>query len=190
MKRLIEKTVRLGLVIAWRLAGSPTLRSPPSVNATTDGVVRWPSELGITTGSLPSMTDTQEFVVPKSIPMIFAIMLLGLIDCSFCSCRSSGGAFLCNLTLRRPKPPRPTPRRPSSRGSPLVCSKVIPNAAACQIDSLFDNSAAFSIFACAILAEGRQNGSWFRVRSPGFSRPVCRLSERSESADVAGWLGK
>ena len=31
--------VRLGFVIAWRFAGSPTLRSPPSTNATTEGCV-------------------------------------------------------------------------------------------------------------------------------------------------------
>ena len=39
----------------------------------TEGVVRFPSLLGITTGSLPSITDTQELVVPKSIPIIFPI---------------------------------------------------------------------------------------------------------------------
>ena len=31
-----------GLVIAWRLAGAPTRRSPAAVKATTDGVVRDP----------------------------------------------------------------------------------------------------------------------------------------------------
>jgi hypothetical protein len=40
------------------------------VNATIDGVVRMPSALAITTGVVPSMTDTHEFVVPRSIPMI------------------------------------------------------------------------------------------------------------------------
>jgi hypothetical protein len=30
--------------------------------------------LGITTGSLPSITATQEFVVPRSIPIIFPIL--------------------------------------------------------------------------------------------------------------------
>ena len=43
MKRLMEKTVFSGLVMAWRLATWPTRRSPLLVNATTDGVVRWPS---------------------------------------------------------------------------------------------------------------------------------------------------
>src|SRR5690554_1273227 len=73
MNVLMEEMVWLGFVMAWRLAGSPTLRSPLSIKATTDGVVRFPSLLGITTGSFPSITDTHEFVVPKSIPIIFPI---------------------------------------------------------------------------------------------------------------------
>src|SRR5476651_1397416 len=83
IKRFIEEIVFVGLVIAWRFAGSPTLRSPLSINATTDGVVRLPSLLAITTGSLPSITATQEFVVPKSIPIILAIYLIfsRLNDC-------------------------------------------------------------------------------------------------------------
>src|SRR5690606_25742951 len=76
MKRLMEYTVFLGLVIACRLAGSPTLRSPPSTNATIEGVVRFPSLFAITTGSLPSITATHELVVPKSIPIIFDISYL------------------------------------------------------------------------------------------------------------------
>jgi len=43
-------------------------------NATTDGVVLFPSAFGITTGSPPSITATHEFVVPKSIPIIFPII--------------------------------------------------------------------------------------------------------------------
>ena len=77
MKRLIEKMVFLGLVTAWRLATWPTSRSPSLVNATTDGVVRPPSALGMTTGSPPSMTATTELVVPRSMPMIFEAMLSG-----------------------------------------------------------------------------------------------------------------
>src|SRR5687767_3358870 len=65
-----------GLVIACRLAGSPTLRSPFLRNATTDGVVRRPSSFGITTGSLPSITATQLLVVPRSIPIIFPMFLI------------------------------------------------------------------------------------------------------------------
>src|SRR5271154_1186384 len=73
MKRLMEKTVFSGFVIAWRLATWPTSRSPLLVNATTEGVVRPPSSFGITFGSPPSITATHEFVVPKAIPIIFAI---------------------------------------------------------------------------------------------------------------------
>jgi hypothetical protein len=65
--------VFLELVTAWRLAASPTNRSPVFVNATTDGVTRLPSEFSSTTGSPPSMTAMHEFVVPKSIPITFAI---------------------------------------------------------------------------------------------------------------------
>ncbi|KAI8577807.1 hypothetical protein K450DRAFT_159893, partial [Umbelopsis ramanniana AG] len=52
-----------------RLAGRPTRRSPSLVKATTEGVVLPPSEFSITLGVLPSMTETQLFVVPKSIPI-------------------------------------------------------------------------------------------------------------------------
>src|SRR3954471_2877803 len=68
MCRLMLRNVRSGLVIAWRLATSPTSTSPALENATTDGVVREPSELGMTTGSPPSRTETTELVVPRSIP--------------------------------------------------------------------------------------------------------------------------
>ena len=65
--------MRSGLVMAWRFATWPTMRSPVFENATTDGVVREPSAFAITTGSPPSMTATQELVVPKSIPIVLAI---------------------------------------------------------------------------------------------------------------------
>src|SRR5689334_3134176 len=76
MKRLIEKTVFSGLVIAWRLATWPTSRSPDFDIATTDGVSRLPSALGMTVGSPPSSTDTTELVVPRSIPITLAIKLI------------------------------------------------------------------------------------------------------------------
>src|SRR5690349_24249840 len=76
MKRLIEKIVCSGFITAWRLATVPTRRSPLSVNATTDGVVRPPSAFSRTVGSPPSMTATQELVVPRSIPIVFATLLL------------------------------------------------------------------------------------------------------------------
>ena len=73
MNRLIEKTVFWGFVTCWRFAGGPTSRWPSFVNATTDGVVRPPSAFGMTVGSPPSSTAMQELVVPRSIPIVFAI---------------------------------------------------------------------------------------------------------------------
>ncbi len=75
MKRLMEKIVFSGFVTIWFFAGWPTRRSPLGVKATIDGVVRCPSEFWMTTGSPPSITATQEFVVPRSIPMILPIFL-------------------------------------------------------------------------------------------------------------------
>src|SRR5438552_4144047 len=76
MRRFTAKIVFSGFVIACRRAICPTRRSPPSVKATTDGVMRLPSALVMTTGSPPSMMATQEFVVPRSIPMTLAICSL------------------------------------------------------------------------------------------------------------------
>ena len=73
MWRLTERIVRSGLVMAWRLATSPTSTSPPLEKATTDGVVRDPSELGMTTGSPASRTETTELVVPRSMPTALGI---------------------------------------------------------------------------------------------------------------------
>src|SRR5947208_3185411 len=75
MKRLMENTVLVGFVTAWRLATVPTRRSPPLENATTDGVVRPPSAFSITVGSPPSSTAMHELVVPRSIPIVFAMLL-------------------------------------------------------------------------------------------------------------------
>ena len=74
IKRLIEAMVFFGFVIACLFAGAPTFFSPLSKNATIEGVVLAPSLLAITTGSFPSITDTQELVVPKSIPIIFPMI--------------------------------------------------------------------------------------------------------------------
>ena len=72
MKRLIEKIVFSGFITACRLATVPTRRSPESVKATTEGVVRPPSAFSSTVGSPPSITATHELVVPKSMPIVFA----------------------------------------------------------------------------------------------------------------------
>ncbi len=71
MKRLIEKIVFSGFITAWRFATVPTRRSPDSVKATTEGVVRPPSAFSRTVGSPPSMTATHELVVPRSMPIVF-----------------------------------------------------------------------------------------------------------------------
>ena len=76
IKRFTEAIVFVGLVTACLFAGSPTLISPPSTNAITDGVVLLPSAFAITTGSPPSITATHELVVPKSIPIILLIFIL------------------------------------------------------------------------------------------------------------------
>ena len=68
MWRFTERIVRSGLVIAWRFATSPTSTSPVLENATTDGVVRPPSALGMTAGSPASRVETTELVVPRSMP--------------------------------------------------------------------------------------------------------------------------
>ena len=62
----------MGFVTAWRFAGWPTRRSPLSVNATIEGVVRAPSAFSITFAALPSITATHELVVPRSMPITSA----------------------------------------------------------------------------------------------------------------------
>src|SRR5688500_13662759 len=77
MNRLMENTVFLGLVIAWRLATWPTRISPSFVKATTDSVSRLAAWLRLTTGSPPSSTDTTEFVVLRSMTMGVAMLSAG-----------------------------------------------------------------------------------------------------------------
>ena len=79
MNLFIEEMVLVGLVIACLFAGSPIFLSPLSANATTEGVVLLPSLFMMTVGSFPSITATQEFVVPRSIPIIFPIIIYILI---------------------------------------------------------------------------------------------------------------
>src|SRR5688500_1927320 len=72
--RLTDRMVRSGLVMAWRLATSPTRTSAdPLAKPTTDGVVRPPSALGMTVGSPASRTATTELVVPRSMPTALGI---------------------------------------------------------------------------------------------------------------------
>src|SRR3712207_9290543 len=60
ISRLTLRMVRSTLVTAWFLADWPTRTSPFLAKATTDGVVREPSELAMTVGSPPSRTVTTE----------------------------------------------------------------------------------------------------------------------------------
>ena len=70
----MAKNVYSGLVTACRFAAWPTSRSLSLVNATIEGVVRPPSAFSMTLGEAPSMTATQELVVPRSMPMTFPIV--------------------------------------------------------------------------------------------------------------------
>src|SRR3989344_3729560 len=71
MRRLTENTVDLGFKTAWRLATSPTMFW---MGSTTEGITFLPSAEWITLGAPPSITAIHEFVVQRSIPMIFAII--------------------------------------------------------------------------------------------------------------------
>src|SRR5271165_6693652 len=94
MWRFTERMVRSGLVMAWRLATSPTRTSPDLEKPTTDGVVRPPSALGMTVGSPASNTLTTELVVPRSIPTALGIGCLRSHALgALCSLRSA----LCDL---------------------------------------------------------------------------------------------
>src|SRR5215470_9760059 len=80
MNRLIENTVFSGFVIACRLATCPTRISPSFVNPATEGVRRLPSWFAITVGFPPSTTATTELVVPRSMPITFAMSIPLLLD--------------------------------------------------------------------------------------------------------------
>ena len=119
MKRLIEKTVFSGLVTAWRRATVPTRRSPLLEKATTDGVVRPPSEFGMTVGSPPSRTLTQLNVVPRSIPITLAIRLPPWRSSILVESRGiiKSECMLCQLIARchRPQTRVVAPQTPATR---------------------------------------------------------------------------
>src|SRR5271154_1901989 len=101
------------LVTAWRLAESPTRRSPVLVKATTEGGVRLPSEFSKTTGSPPSMTDMQELVVPRSIPITLAIKFSFYPASKVPAQVNTQKTLICN-TLHNT-----ASRRGTSQGAPL-----------------------------------------------------------------------
>src|SRR3954449_7397068 len=119
MKRLIEKTVFSGLVTACRLATVPTRRSPPWVNATTEGVVRAPSAFSMTVGSPPSRIAMHELVVPRSIPIVFAI------------CRgppSKKSKPDCGRCFRGRQPDRESRKQRSGKQGPASDPAFLPSA--------------------------------------------------------------
>src|SRR4051812_8982012 len=110
MCRLTERMVRSTLVTAWFLADWPTRTSPFLAKATTEGVVREPSEFAMTVGSPPSRTVTTELVVPRSIPTARAMELaslpcvLGTAECPgsrVATLRRGHSTFLPSLTAGR-----------------------------------------------------------------------------------------
>ena len=68
MSLLTSQSVRVGLTVAQFLAASPISRSS-SVQATTEGVIRLPSSLGMISTCPILKMPTQEQVVPRSMPM-------------------------------------------------------------------------------------------------------------------------
>ena len=69
ISRFTSNTVRVGFWLAWFLAASPMSRTPSFWNATYEGVIRFPCSLGQTSTRPLRQTATQEYVVPKSMPM-------------------------------------------------------------------------------------------------------------------------
>lgn len=61
------------LLGTWLRAACPTKGNPSSANAIADGVVRLPSEFSITVTPDRLEIATQEFVVPRSIPMMSSL---------------------------------------------------------------------------------------------------------------------
>src|ERR1700712_6126202 len=92
----MAKTVFSGFVIICRLAGCPTRTSPESVKATTYGVVRPPSAFSMTFALLPSISATHEYVVPRSMPIAFA---MGRHSFRFAQCRpaETGAESECDV---------------------------------------------------------------------------------------------
>src|SRR5215475_13285983 len=69
IRRLAEYTVLSARVMMFRLALFPTSTVPSSRNETTDAWFTSPHSLGRTTGSPFSTIDTQEYDVPRSMPI-------------------------------------------------------------------------------------------------------------------------
>src|SRR3954469_24573882 len=112
MWRLTLRMVRSTLVTAWFLADWPTRTSPFLANATTDGVVREPSEFAMTVGSPPSRTATTELVVPRSIPTARAMEGLSL-RCDGCGACPGSQVIRLPLMVRLAPGPLNFPAHPN-----------------------------------------------------------------------------
>src|SRR6266852_8753789 len=135
MRRLTAKNVFSGLVTAWRLAGWPVSRSPSSVKATIDGVVRIPSAFSMTFGDLPSITATQELVVPRSIPMTLPMDLSSRFGRSAGPLRHPDGTFANSRGALHPTPWIQVRHRPRGvlahiGGQPWAARRKVPNSPA------------------------------------------------------------
>src|SRR3954470_23971009 len=133
MWRLTLRMVRSTLVTAWFLADWPTRTSPFLAKATTEGVVREPSELAMTVGSPPSRTATTEFVVPRSIPTARAMEGLScalLTGWCWSGRRASGGRRdrLAPGALNFPAQPNGSPRPGVPGGARRVPAGVWPDS--------------------------------------------------------------
>src|SRR5215467_1623858 len=104
-----------GLVTAWRLAGWPTRRSPSSVKATIEGVVRIPSEFSITLGAEPSITATHELVVPRSIPMTLPMGFLSFLATAGRPGPNGARTEACTTAWTLVRPPEITHQTPPPR---------------------------------------------------------------------------
>src|SRR5215475_8226398 len=69
IRRLAEYTVLSARVMMLRLAVFPTSTVPSSRNETTEAWLTSPHSFGSTTGSPFSTIDTQEYEVPRSMPI-------------------------------------------------------------------------------------------------------------------------
>merc|ERR1719277_2442993 len=76
MRRLASKTVFSGFLATWFFAASPIKRSV-SVKATYEGVVRLPWSFAMISTPSFFQTPTQEYVVPRSIPMAVFLAIVG-----------------------------------------------------------------------------------------------------------------
>src|SRR3954452_8572084 len=100
------------------------MRCPSSVNATTDGVVRLPSALGMTSALPPSSTAaTTELVVPRSMPTAFAMTFSsgpGSVSMTGLHSGTVGTRRLGAATTGGRAPGRDVKSRASGAGSGLV----------------------------------------------------------------------